>query len=225
MGEAEAQLLEPESIVVDVAQSQPFVRERSWSHARRAYGPWSPAAETRPADQLFRFEAQPSLPPPMVLAPKTTLSQVCDETPEPAERPVGLCVLPNGKVAIASEGVPKPTFVSDRGKCIKQPAKMPELTAPSAVACNAASFFIADAGSHQIVRLHLRNMALACEPAGGLGSGTGQLQRPTGLALLDGALFVSDCNNHRICRYHTLVRALRVKYRLARPCLPHPRLA
>ena len=160
-------------------------------------------------DQLFRFDAAEPIaavaaanevcaaPPPFRLA-HAEASQAAPLLDQPA----GIVVLPNGKLCVASEGSGRVVAFSAEGKLIKQPAKIPTFLWPSALIQDGTSLFVADAGTHQVVRLALKDLCPACVTAGNPGDGPGQLQGPRGLALIGNALFVSDCNNHRIVRFH-----------------------
>ena len=116
--------------------------------------------------------------------------------------PSGIVILPNNKLVVASEGTGRVVALSAECTRVKQPAKIPTFIRPTALVHDGSSLFVADAGSHNVTRLSLKDLSPTNAPAGGPGAAAGQLQLPSGLALIDGILYVSDCNNHRIVQFH-----------------------
>ena len=64
----------------------------------------------------------------------------------------------------------------------QQPRRVPELIAPSGLACSESALFVACRSTHQVHQLELQDMSLV-RSVGGPGSDMGELASPQGLAL------------------------------------------
>ena len=130
-------------------------------------------------------------------------------------RPEGVCVLKDGRVMVSDTHYHRVVFFDAQGKVVgmlgklgEKPGEYVEGTGPGefiypvAVAQDPGEFlYVAEYGSNDRVQKFTREGKHVVD-IGRPGTGSGELQRPSGVAWSNGKVYVADATNNRVQVYH-----------------------